>query len=185
MKPTHATYQLRAQTLDTAWHVLLGIGLLISLLCWTTGVRAEETAPASEFRSELWLDTGFWSHHTKERKNKPYRETNEGIGFEWRFAPNWQINAGHYRNSLGAPSNYAQAGWMPLTYEPVGELKVKLGASVGVVNGYEGIANGGYFPTLVPVVSTEWKRLGLNLVYIPSVGRIHGAYAAQLKIKAF
>jgi hypothetical protein len=187
MKPNHTTYQLRAQTLDSLWHVLLGIGLLFSLLAWTTGARAAEAeqAPAEEFRSELWLDSGFWSHHTKQRKNTTYREQNEGIGLEWRFAPQWQVNAGHYRNSLSQPSNYLQVGWMPLAWRPLGDLKFELGASVGVVNGYSGIANGGYFPTLVPVASTEWKRVGVNLVYIPSVGRIHGAYAAQLKFKLF
>jgi hypothetical protein len=184
MKSTHTTYELRAQTLDSIWHVLLGIGLLVSLLAWTGGAHAaEEEAPADGFSRELWLDSGFWSHHTKQRLSTPYRERNEGLGLEWRFAADWQFNAGHYRNSVGHPSNYLQVGWMPLSYNPIGDLRLRFGASVGVVNGYTGIAGGGYFPTLVPVAATEWKRVGLNLVYIPSVGRIHGAYAAQLKLK--
>lgn len=145
-------------------------------------------APAAEaFKPQLWLDSGFWSHHTKPNTNasKPYRERNAGLGVEWRFKPQWQVNAGHYRNSLDEPSNYLQLGWMPLSWSPAGDLKLELGGSVGVVNGYPGIANKGYFPSLVPVAAAEWRRVGINLVYIPSIGRIHGAYAAQLKFLMF
>jgi hypothetical protein len=183
MQSHPTTDEPRSLALDCAWHVLPGIGLLCALLAGTAGAHAAEAPPAEGFRSELWLDSGFWSHHTRQRLSTPYREKNEGLGLEWRFAPDWQFNAGHYRNSVGQPSNYLQVGWMPLNYHPVGDLRLRLGTSVGVVNGYTGIAGGGYFPTLVPVASTEWKRVGLNLVYIPSVGRIHGAYAAQLKLK--
>ncbi len=148
---------------------------------------ADDKAAAGEFKPQLWLDSGFWSHHTKPNANasKPYREHNAGLGVEWRFKPQWQVNAGHYRNSLDEASNYLQLGWMPLNWSPAGDLKLEFGGSVGVVNGYPGIANKGYFPSLVPVATAEWRRVGINLVYIPSIGRIHGAYAAQLKFLMF
>lgn len=148
---------------------------------------AAHPAAGAEFTQQLWLDSGFWSHHTRSNTNsgKPYREHNAGLGLEWHFKPQWQVNAGHYRNSLDEPSNYLQLGWMPLSWSPVGDLKLELGGSVGVVNGYPGIADKGYFPSLVPVATVEWRRVGINLVYIPSIGRIHGACAAQLKFLVF
>lgn len=145
----------------------------------------DDKAEAAEFKPQLWLDSGFWSHHTKQNAGKPYREHNAGLGVEWHFKPQWQVNAGHYRNSLDEASNYLQLGWMPLSWSPAANLKLEFGGSVGVVNGYPGIADRGYFPSLVPVATVEWRRVGLNLVYIPSVGRIHGAYAAQLKFLVF
>jgi hypothetical protein len=46
------------------------------------------------------------------------------------------------------------------------------------------VRHGGYWATLVPVVSLESRHVGLNFVYIPSVGkRVDGAYALQLKVR--
>jgi len=172
-------------------HRSLGAALLAGLMSLGGGAHAageggeDKADAAAEFRHQLWLDSGFWSHHTQQNAGKPYREHNAGLGVEWRFKPAWQLNAGHYRNSLDEPSNYLQLGWMPLDWTPAAHLKLELGGSVGVVNGYPGIADKGYFPSLVPVAAAQWRRVGVNLVYIPSVGRIHGAYAAQLKFQMF
>jgi hypothetical protein len=55
---------------------------------------------------------------------------------------------------------------------------------VGAVNGYPKVRHGGYWATLVPMVSLESRRVGLNFVYIPSVGkRVDGAYALQVKLR--
>ena len=169
----------------------LGTVLLTGLMSLSGGAHAADEAvgdtkeAATEFKPQLWLDSGFWSHHTKQNSGKPYREHNAGLGVEWRFKPTWQVNAGHYRNSLDEPSNYLQLGWMPLNWTPAANLKLELGGSVGVVNGYPGIADKGYFPSLVPVAAVQWRRVGINFVYVPSVGRVHGAYAAQLKFQMF
>lgn len=162
--------------------VLHGSALVLALMAAAAGAQAtEEPAP---FKSRLWLESGFWSHHTTPRKVGVYRENNYGLGLEWQFARSWQLNAGHYRNSVNRPSNYLQVGWTPLNWSPTDDLTFTAGASVGVVNGYPKIHEG-YFPTLIPMATVEYRRVGLNLVYIPSVGRIHGAYAAQLKLRAF
>ena len=168
--------------------VLTGAALGLALLAagpaaWADDVPASAPAPAP-FKSRLWVESGFWSHHTEPRKVGSYRENNYGLGLEWQFAESWQLNAGHYRNSVNRPSNYLQVGWTPLSWSPMEDLTFTAGASVGVVNGYPKIHEG-YFPTLIPMASVEWRRIGVNLVYIPSVGRIHGAYAAQLKLRAF
>jgi len=161
---------------------LAGAALGIALLGAGPAAGADDTQ--APFQSRLWLESGFLSHHTEPRKVGSYRENNYGLGLEWQFARAWQLNAGHYRNSVNRPSNYLQVGWSPLGWSPMEDLTFTAGVSVGVVNGYPKIHEG-YFPTLVPMASVEWRRVGVNLVYIPSVGRIHGAYAAQLKLRAF
>lgn len=161
---------------------LLDSTLCLMLLAAAAGAQAaDEPVP---FKSRLWVESGFWSHHTTPRKVGKYREQNHGFGLEWQFTPSLQLNAGHYRNSLDRPSNYLQVGWSPLSWAPTENVAFTAGAAVGVVNGYPKIHQG-YFPTLIPMASVEYRRVGLNLVYIPSVARIHGAYAMQLKLRAF
>lgn len=160
----------------------LGLTLMAAgPVAWADDAAAPAPAP---YKSRLWLESGFWSHHKEPRKVGSYRENNYGLGLEWQFAQSWQLNAGHYRNSVNRPSNYLQVGWSPLNWSPAEDLTFTAGASAGVVNGYPKIHEG-YFPTLIPMASVEWRRVGVNLLYIPSVGRIHGAYAAQLKLRAF
>ncbi|MEW6705165.1 MAG: hypothetical protein AB1430_09980 [Pseudomonadota bacterium] len=156
-----------------------GAALLLAL---GLGVPALAQAQAPDFERELWVTSGFRSHHTKNRAR--YNERNDGLGLEWRWAPDWQVNAGHYRNSVRRGSTYAQLGWTPLETTLPLELRLRAGAAVGVINGYTKVRRGGYFGTLVPVVSLESRHVGLNLVYIPSVGkRVNGAYALQLKVR--
>lgn len=148
-------------------------------------VRDAAHAQVRDPAQALWLESGFWSHHTHDRPDgKPYNERNTGIGLEWQFAPRWQLNAGQYRNSGYRSSNYLQVGWSPLQWPVSDGLTLSAGLSLGVVNGYPNISRS-YFPTLVPMTSLEWRRVGVNLVYIPSVGRINGAFAAQLKVRIF
>jgi len=180
-----ARHSIASKTSDSTSlrQVLTGAALGLILLAAAAGAQAADVEPVP-FKSRLWLESGFWSHHTTPRKVGSYREHNYGLGLEWQFAESWQLNAGHYRNSVNRPSNYLQVGWSPLSWSPMDDLTFSAGASVGVVNGYPKIHEG-YFPTLIPMASAEYRRVGLNLVYIPSVGRIHGAYAAQLKLRAF
>lgn len=143
---------------------------------------ASRSDAASE--SQWWLASGFWSHHT--RRADRYQQDNTGVGIEWHGPGEWnawQINAGHYRNSRNKPSNYLQVGWMPLQLPLPAGVLLKGGASVGMVNGYPRMHGGGYFATLVPALSAQWQRLGVNLVYIPSVGTVDGAFALQAKLR--
>jgi hypothetical protein len=161
-----------------------GLVCLLSCLAAAPSVGAQDAGDATGFKQEVWVASGFLSYHVKNRDR--YRQGNSGIGAEWRFARQWQLNAGHYNNSVGHDSNYFQVGWMPLAFGADDGWRVRAGASVGVVNGYPNARNGGYFPTLVPVLSVEWKRVGMNVVYIPTVGgRVDGAVALQLKARVF
>lgn len=165
---------------------------LVGLACagLTAAAGASPAAPADAgepgdaFRREVWVASGFLSYHVRNRDR--YRQGNSGIGGEWRFSRQWQLNVGHYNNSVGRDSNYFQVAWMPAIFGNEKALRLRAGASLGVVNGYPQARGGGYFPTLVPVVSVEWKRVGLNVVYIPTVGgRVDGAVALQLKARLY
>ena len=160
-------------------------GLVCSLSCLAAApARAQAAGESAGFKQEVWVASGFLSYHVRNRDQ--YRQGNSGIGAEWRFARQWQLNAGHYNNSVGRASNYFQVGWMPLNLGADDGWRLRAGASLGVVNGYPNARNGGYFPTLVPVLSVEWKRVGMNVVYIPTVGgRVDGAVALQLKARVF
>ena len=74
----------------------LGTVLLTGLMSLSGGAHAADEAvgdtkeAATEFKPQLWLDSGFWSHHTKQNSGKPYREHNAGLGVEW-----------HVREGLG------------------------------------------------------------------------------------
>jgi len=132
--------------------------------------------------SSWWITTGFVSKHQSD--NHLYRENNPGLGVEWHWSGSWRVHAGHYRNSVNRSSNYLQLAWMPLHWGS-GALDLRAGASVGVVNGYPGTRDGDYFPTLVPTLTLEYRRVGVNLVYIPSVWNVDGVVAVQFKLKLF
>jgi hypothetical protein len=54
------------------------------------------------------------------------------------------------------------------------------------VDGYPDMCDGGFFPTLLPVATLEWNRVGVNLTYIPSIaGNVSGAVARQLKLQLY
>lgn len=162
----------------------LSLALLCAALWPATATASADTDDTSTFKQQVWLTSGFRSFHTNNTSQ--YRENNTGLGVEWRLTPVWQLNAGHYNNSVGHGSNYWQAGWSPLSMELGSDWRLRAGGSLGLVNGYPRQASGGYFPTLVPTLGLEWKRLGLNMVYIPTVGgNVDGALALQLKFQIF
>jgi hypothetical protein len=149
------------------------------------GEEASGAAPSSSAApspQELWVTSGFLSHHTAHAHR--YNQHNDGLGVEWRFADDWQLNAGHYRNSVRHGSTYGQLAWAPLQAAMPLDLRLRAGASVGLIDGYPKVRHGSWFGTLVPAVMLEGSRVGLNFVYIPTVGkRVDGAYAVQLKFR--
>lgn len=138
-------------------------------------------------RNELWVTSGFVSKHTSEHQAPAagWNENNTGVGVEYAFNNNWLVGGGTYENSVYKTSHYVQFVWSPdLLTQRRGDWRFSLGAAVGVVDGYPRMRAGGYFPTLLPVASAEWKRLGINLTYVPSVtANVSGAFALQLKFR--
>jgi hypothetical protein len=149
------------------------------------GLRAVPPSQAEDAAiGTLWVTSGFVSKHSSSRD---YNENNQGVGFEYTFNPNWQLAAGVYDNSLRQTSRYAQAvRSSDATLWRSGDWKARLGVAVGLVDGYPDMRHGGVFPTLLPVASLEWNRVGVNLTYIPSIaGNVSGAVALQLKLQLY
>lgn len=145
---------------------------------------ANEQDPTS---GSVWVTSGFMSKHTSQQHApaQGWNENNAGIGIEYVFSSNWLVEGGAYKNSVYKRSHYAQIVWSPdiVTWSS-GDWKVRLGTAVGVVDGYPRMAGGGYFPTLLPVASADWGRVGVNLTYVPSIaGNVAGALALQAKFR--
>ncbi|GGY40423.1 hypothetical protein [Pseudoduganella albidiflava] len=131
----------------------------------------------SQPRGELWVNPGFYSYHFD--RGEGLDDTNPGIGAEYRFSTVASATAGRFRNSDRAISNYAGIYYQPFSLGPF-----RLGAVVGAFDGYPKHRDGGWFPALIPVVSVEYQRVGVNFAIVPSYkDRLHGALTIQLKFK--
>lgn len=149
--------------------------LALALPLAVTTARADEAAPAAT-SPEVWINIGGFSRHFD--RSSQYNEKNFGFGIEWRHSAEVAVMAGVYDNSLGKPSQYAAVNWQPWQIGPV-----KLGAALGVLNGYPGIERGGTFFAALPMASIEGKRFGINLGLIPSMKNVDGAVLLQFKIR--
>ena len=125
---------------------------------------------------EIWLNVGGFSRHFD--RSKRYNERNFGFGIEWRRSEQIAVMAGVYDNSLGKHSQYAAVNWQPWTLGPV-----KLGAALGVMNGYPSLKRGGTFFAALPMASIEGRRFGINLGLIPSMKNVDGAFMLQFKLR--
>jgi hypothetical protein len=132
-----------------------------------------DPAPMSQF----WLDSGFATYHFDRSRDLNGR--NVGLGAEYRFRGDLTLTAGRFYNSDREYSNYAGAIWQPLSIGPV-----RLGAVGGVFNGYPHMRNGGWFPALIPVLTLEYRRVGVNFGIVPTYkDRLYGGLSVQLKFR--
>ena len=127
--------------------------------------------------SETWLSPGFYSYHIQRHRN--LNDRNPGIGIEYRYSTRAAVAAGRFYNSNRMYSDYGAILYQPLLIGPV-----RFGAMAGVFNGYPN-RNGGWFPAALPVASFEYKRIGVNLIIVPTYKSVHGSLSFQLKLKAF
>lgn len=126
---------------------------------------------------ELWVNPGFYSYHFE--RGEGFDDTNPGLGAEYRFSTVASATVGRFHNSDRAMSNYAGIYYQPFSLGPL-----RLGAVVGAFNGYPKHKDGGWFPALLPVVSVEYQRVGVNFAIVPKYkDRLHGALTIQLKFK--
>lgn len=128
--------------------------------------------------AEIWLNVGGFSRHFD--RSKHHNERNFGIGVEWRTSPELSYMAGVYDNSVGKHSQYLAANWQPWSLGPV-----KLGAAVGLMNGYPAMKRGGTFFAALPMASIEGRRFGVNLGLIPSMKDVDGAVMLQFKLRVY
>jgi hypothetical protein len=137
---------------------------------WFTKIEA---TPASEF----WLDSGFATYHFN--RGRDLNGANWGLGAEYRFSGTMVAAAGRFKNSDREYSSYAGVIWQPYALGPV-----RLGAAIAAFNGYPRMRDGGWFPAVVPTLTWESTRAGVNVGIIPSYkDRLYGGISVQLKIK--
>ena len=75
-------------------------------------------------------------------------------------------------------TTYAAVNWQPLS---MGSFK--LGAAVGLMNGYPAMNRGGTFFAALPMATWEGRRYGVNVGIIPSMGKVDGAVIVQFKLR--
>jgi hypothetical protein len=134
--------------------------------------------PEPESGRQVWVNVGGFSRHFA--RHRGYNESNFGLGLEYRLNPDVSVMAGSYYNSIRRTTTYATANWQPYR---LGDFKV--GASIGVMDGYPAIARGGTFFVAVPMATYEGQRFGFNVGVIPSTKNVDGAIILQLKVRAF
>lgn len=129
--------------------------------------------------SELWINTGGFSKHFEDNGRN---EVNLGLGAEYRFRDDLSVMAGYHKNSLDLRTRY-----VAVNYQPFGVGPFKIGASVGVMDGYPMKSEGKGFFAVLPMVAYEGDMFGANLGVIPDIPNQHveGAVVLQLKFKAF
>ncbi|MDR7305818.1 hypothetical protein [Rhodoferax saidenbachensis] len=148
--------------------------LLVSAACVPWAAWADAGPPDA---GALWVNLGGFSSHVN--RDKDYNENNVGMGVEYRLQPDVALMAGAFNNSIRQTTTYAAVSWQPLS---LGGWK--LGAALGVMNGYPGIAHGGAFLAALPMASYEGTRFGMNLGLIPSINnKVDGAFVIQLKFR--
>ncbi|TFW22686.1 hypothetical protein E4L96_07485 [Massilia arenosa] len=129
--------------------------------------------------SELWVNPGFATWHFQS--DKDLNGNNKGLGGEYRFSTVASVTAGRFYNSDRMWSNYAGVYYQPWALGPV-----RVGAVIGGFDGYPKMRDGGWFPALIPALSYEYQRVGVNVAVIPTYkDRLYGGISVQLKVKLF
>jgi hypothetical protein len=155
----------------------------VALCLMATSNIAQAGSDFSEAFSNLthpqavWLNAGFYTLHLDN--DKGLSSANPGLGIEWTLNETYSLTAGGFKNSDHQHSNYLGMYVMPWRWE-----SFKLGAVLGTFDGYPRANQGGWFPALVPMVSFEGERWGLNTAIIPTVkDKLYGGISFQLKYK--
>jgi outer membrane scaffolding protein for murein synthesis (MipA/OmpV family) len=128
---------------------------------------------------ELWVNTGGFSKHFEDNGRN---EVNFGLGAEYRFRDDVSVMAGFHKNSLDLRTRYAA-----MVYQPWSIGNVKIGVSMGYMDGYPLKSQGKGFFAVLPMATYEGDRFGVNLGVIPNIPSQHveGAVALQFKFKVF
>lgn len=164
--------------MTTPWLALL-LRVLAALCAVPCGARAAEP----DFQTQVWLNPGFYSYHFDRDKN--LRENNTGLGVEVLLAPDHGLMGGTFMNSRDERSYYAAYQWRPLHWRPA-DVQVSAGVAVALIDGYPTYKDGGWFLSLLPVLSIEGRWIGINFSIIPTLkDRVDGAIAVQVKLRVW
>jgi hypothetical protein len=98
-----------------------------------------------------------------------------------RFSGTLAATGGRFYNSDRAWSNYAGVIWQPYAVGPV-----RVGLALAAFDGYPKTRDGGWFPGVIPTLTYEYERVGVNVGIIPNYkDRLYGGISFQLKFKLF
>ncbi len=156
---------------------------LVAVFCFHAPVFAAEAAeepaeaaPLVSFKS-IWVNAGMLSYHFDRDKN--FQGNNHGFGVEASLSDTNAIYGGNFINSVDKHSNYLGWAWRPWTLGPT-----RLGFIAGAFDGYPKVNNAGWFLAALPVLSYEYRYVGVNLLLIPEVSdKVDGAAVVQFKFR--
>lgn len=155
---------------------LVALGMCMALSAGAQSALAADSPVWEKPAGELWLNVGGFSRHFNRQAG--HNENNAGLGMEYRTSHELSFMAGSYRNSVRKNTTYAAVSWQPLS---MGSFK--LGAAVGLMNGYPAMNRGGTFFAALPMATWEGRRFGVNLGLIPSMRDVDGAVVLQFKLR--
>lgn len=153
----------------------------LAAVCQVTGFAAQagdlaEPVGSGQAKS-VWINAGFRTRHFE--RNAGMKENNYGLGVQVALSQTNSVIGGEFRNSDDACSRYLAWIWQPYAIGPA-----RFGLLAGAIDGYPRMQNGGWFPVILPVVSFEYKAVGVNLTLAPGYkDKLHGAVAAQFKLR--
>ena len=97
----------------------------------------------------------------------------------WWITETQSLTAGTFKNSDFEQSRYLGWYWLPLALGPV-----RFGGTFGIMDGYSKARNGKFFPAILPAISYERSRLGVNIYPIPGFSdNLYTAISIQVKIR--
>lgn len=163
---------------------LKALPALVSMIfvCASHGQLLAQDVHPSALPTRPWVSLSGVSYHL-ERASE-FNQNNPGMGVEWPIQAPWSYDTrlalGGFKNSESARSLYAGAFIFPFS-SASGQFKA--GALLGMIDGYKGANNGGFFPLAVPTIAYEADHFGANLFLIPPVSTIPPTLALQFKFR--
>lgn len=151
---------------------LIGCGIVWMLLLSFSSIQSCKA-------SELWVNVGGLSKHFEDNGRN---EVHQGLGVEYRWRDDLSVMVGFHKNSLDLRTRYVAVNYQPFEVGPF-----RIGASVGIMDGYPMKSEGKGFFAVLPMVTYEGDRFGANVGVIPDIPSQHveGAVVLQLKFRAF
>ena len=156
--------------------------LVLSALSAGTCLAADDDSATPEAPwhvHSVWLNAGDYAEHFNQSLG--YRQANWGFGAQLNLPNDIALLGGEFLNSNNARSHDFGVLWQPVALGPF-----RIGAVAGGFDGYPYMHNGGWFPAVLPMVSTSYGIVGANFSVVPNYGnRLHGAFVIQLILRVY
>jgi hypothetical protein len=124
-------------------------------------------------KADTWLSVGGGSVHFCQ--SCAYNNFNPGLGIQKDYSNDLRLIGGVYYNSYYKATFYAGGSYQPIQYG-----LIKFGLMGGLVTNYNTLT----IPVMVlPALSIEGERVGVDVLGFPSVGNRTGLVTANLKYK--